>query len=124
MDYMSLAARHNSSIGVPWAGAVAEFYYGLGTPLGQGAYGQSSAAPQIIKQLAHRGPFVIPNMANSLLEYRSFWKGNRVYDGDTDLIRGSNALWTSGGTLPTMVPHPMLSPLYRRPDKARRMIGI
>jgi hypothetical protein len=121
LDNLTISLRHSVTLsGGSWAGALAEFYYGLGTPIGS-----TTPTAQAIMQLAHRGPFAVPGMANTLLEYRTFRKGSRIFDPETDFRRGDNSeLVAFAVNGQTMTPHVPLSPLYRRPNKARRVLGI
>lgn len=68
---MEIADRAMSVQTSPAKGTYAEFWYALDNVLGN----TGAMSPAVMRQLAYGGPFSIPQLLPSLMEYRSFRQG-------------------------------------------------
>lgn len=86
--------------------------------------GQLSDA--LLMQLAYRGPFSVPHVAQAVVEYRSFRKGagtgsdvpGEVYQ------RGNQRTWTEVNGPIALGDHPPLYSNYVRPNQTRRLLVV
>lgn len=96
-------------------GAFAEFWY-TATDI-QADAGQLDDAT--VRQLAYGGPFSVPHVAASVLEYRSL-KSRLITADQSDevFVKGAFPSWVTGGTgIGTITAHPPLPYWYRAPPQ-------
>lgn len=101
-------------------GLMAEFWLANADIQADGAQLQDST----LRQLAFNGPFSVPSMAGSIIDYHSFYssidtdKPGEVYYGG----KGKQS-WVNNAAV-KIGPHPPLLPTYRRPDDAQSLMVI
>lgn len=99
----------------PWNGNIAEWWY-TNTDI---QLGGAVTDTSLVLQLAYKGPFSVPYVAQNLVEYRSFRMGldtssdeiNEVYWGEGV----PQQIWTLVNA-PKIGEHPRLASEYRRPS--------
>jgi hypothetical protein len=96
-------------------GCVAEYFY-VDTDV---QIGGGQAADELIRQLAYRGPWSVPHVAASMVEYHGFQQavGSNTDNFKDIYQRGGRRSWTMSSTVPTTGNHPPLSRAYVRPGQ-------
>lgn len=115
LDTMTIGAHQDSGgVSLPWDGLIGEYWL---ADIDVGINGAAALNPQLLLYLARNGPFAVPHIAHSVVEYRSF---RSSLGSDTDKLgvglyhRGQRSVWAnvSGVTVGAHVP---LSGSYRAP---------
>lgn len=123
LDDLSIGGRGASTPANFFDGVIAEFWY-LDTALA--ADPAVAIADHLVRELAHRGPFALPNTIDNIVE----WRGLRVSSGsDTDdgydvYSRVGPQTWQYSATKPITAEHPPLGPNYIRPGQVKSFLMV
>ena len=118
---MSVGAFEFSTPNTFMNGRIAEFWYADADIYPDGAVNLPDA---YIRQLAFGGPFSIPSVAKSVVEYRSFrahtltGEGQDVYFGPTGVKSWADVNGASVGA------HPPLPYWYQKPGQRKRQLIV
>lgn len=123
-DTMTLGALSTSGgITEPWDGEIGEFWI---TDADIGTDPAADIGEPLLRQLAYGGPFSVPNIVDSIIEYRSFRK---YPSSDGDEIRevyfgaAGIQIWTNTNGV-TIGSHPPLPYWYVRPTQYIRELVV
>lgn len=123
IDSISIGRNQTSSPDTPCDALIAEFWY---TNIDVQPDGGVSNG-DLVRQLAYGGPFSMPHVAASLIEYRSFRK-SLASDSDesAECYQGSatgQQIWTNNNGA-TVGPHPPLPYWYQSPQDFIRNVMV
>ncbi len=123
LDSMSLGVRKDDTLVNYFDGGVAEFWY-TNTDIQEDGGVLSEAT---FRQLAYGGPFSIPSVASTIVEYHSFKKdlGSDQFTNEDDFLSNlvaGEVLANNGGVI--LGPHPPLPYWYVRPGQVKRQLVI
>lgn len=112
IDSISVGAQRVNSTLLPMDGSIGEFWYTDTDIQPDGAQLENA----LLMKLAFGGPFSVPHVAQSLVEYRSFRSGlESTQDRPEEIYyRGLRPTWTNTNGV-NLGPHPPLPGWYQRP---------
>lgn len=122
LDTHALGCENYNSPDSFFGGNVAEFWLAKADIQADGAALQD----WMLRQLAYGGPFSVPHLAASIVDYQSFRQGiSSDRDSYGEIYSGSagRQIWTPTNT-PTMGPHPPLPYWYVKPGRAPRAVLV
>lgn len=103
---------------------IAEFWKASVNPAASMTSVSNSPAMHVVRELAFKGPFSVPHVAEALTDYRAFDKPPGGYDiGDAYLAGARQSNWQAVGS-PTLARHPSLRSDYARLAPGRPLVMI
>lgn len=117
IDSLQLGCLQTTSVTESIAGVVGELWYTDIDIQGDGAQLNND----FMHQLAFGGPFSVPHVAASLLEYRSLRAGLDSKDDSAEEIYAGKAGWQTWAGSGVLSHHPPLPYWYKKPNQASQI---